>query len=884
MKKDKLSPSITLITIILVLTVIFAYANSLKRIFVKQVQYFIEHNALQKASELETSINYAMNSIKLVSEFTSSKMEERELKNPNEVLSSFSDQTPFNLIEYIRWDGLNLMNSSQGAEPFDASSRPYFTNGIKGNSGIWINYSPKLAKDILLNFYTPLYYDREIAGVLTGAILGQGQVSSVLKSSFFGQEIIGFLCDENFTIISSTDDGEARLYPGLNLYNHLNIKVINDIVMHGQNGDSKTFTYEINNKMGLCCVAKVAPVNWNVVYIVYPRNLSASMEEISRAIYLVSISISAILLLYLFIRLYLRNRLSKKTEKLQINIINALGTIYQNVYAVDAKTGNFTIYRMSNTINEKYRNSFSTITYKDAIAAYVKNEVIGEDRILFKAVCDVEKVKELLKDKNEYSFIYRIKRNNEIHYYQCYILRPSENSEEFVAAFKDVDQMMQKQIEDQQHLNDLIDMQTTQISILSSLSGIYLTSHLIDLEKDFVVEFNTTKEVRLHVKDNEYAHIQMKKVMEAVVIPEYLDEVLAFTNLSTIAKRLRGKKIISKEFIGNFHGWIRASFISVETDKDGIPLKVLFVTQVIDDEKRKEENLISTANQDELTGLYNRHAYETDLRELKKSVADENFVYISFDVNGLKTVNDTLGHEAGDELIRGAAECLTKAFGKYGKVYRSGGDEFQAIISADEQTLAKIKESFEVITEQWTGKLVAELRISAGYVTRAEDPQLKINDIVKLADQRMYKNKSLYYSTKGIDRRAQQAAFEALCHSYEKILKINLTTDEYSIIQMNDNEKEEVKGYSEKISSWLHDFVTSGQVHKDDAEEFLRRTDINYLKKFFADGNRIFDLHYRRKVDDTCKKVIMEMIPSNDYTSENQKLFLYVKDVEKKNV
>ena len=51
-----------------------------------------------------------------------------------------------------------------------------------------------------------------------------------------------------------------------------------------------------------------------------------------------------------------------------------------------------------------------------------------------------------------------------------------------------------------------------------------------------------------------------------------------------------------------------------------------------------------------------------------------NFVVFLIDINGLKVVNDTLGHEAGDELICGAAACITSTFKDKGNTYRIGGD------------------------------------------------------------------------------------------------------------------------------------------------------------------------------------------------------------------
>ena len=92
---------------------------------------------------------------------------------------------------------------------------------------------------------------------------------------------------------------------------------------------------------------------------------------------------------------------------------------------------------------------------------------------------------------------------------------------------------------------------------------------------------------------------------------------------------------------------------------------------------KEKELLMYRSHTDELTGCFNRHAYEEDIVQLRM---DEAFVYISLDMNGLKTVNDSLGHAAGDELIRGVASCMKQCFAEVGKVYRIGGDEFVIIV------------------------------------------------------------------------------------------------------------------------------------------------------------------------------------------------------------
>ena len=144
----------------------------------------------------------------------------------------------------------------------------------------------------------------------------------------------------------------------------------------------------------------------------------------------------------------------------------------------------------------------------------------------------------------------------------------------------------------------------------------------------------------------------------------------------------------------------------------------------------------------------------------------ENFVYASIDVNGLKIVNDEIGHAAGDELIKGAADCMAKAFGSYGKVYRTGGDEFVSIFFANKEQLVVIKEELESITGNWSGELVSLLALSVGYVAKSECEDETILDMAKLADKRMYQAKSAYYAKKGVDRRGQTAANSALCNLY----------------------------------------------------------------------------------------------------------------------
>lgn len=286
--------------------------------------------------------------------------------------------------------------------------------------------------------------------------------------------------------------------------------------------------------------------------------------------------------------------------------------------------------------------------------------------------------------------------------------------------------------------------------------------------------------------------------------------------------------------------------------------------------KKNVEKWMRRSNTDEVTGFLNRHAYEEEIASLEKRGVKDNFVYVSMDVNGLKVVNDTKGHDAGDELLIGASICMKQCFSSYGKLYRIGGDEFVALIYAGISELETIMKEFEEMAEEWRGILTECLTISCGYVRKCEDENMTLHQMATLADKRMYINKSFFYQRNGIDRRGQRDAHIALHGMYAKILKIDIANDTYQIVNMNESEQSEEMGFSPKLSEWFYNFAEKGMVHPDDKDEFLANTKLNNMRNISL---RVF---YRRKLGDKYRQVMMEIIPAND-----DKMFLYVKDIDK---
>ena len=169
-----------------------------------------------------------------------------------------------------------------------------------------------------------------------------------------------------------------------------------------------------------------------------------------------------------------------------------------------------------------------------------------------------------------------------------------------------------------------------------------------------------------------------------------------------------------------------------------------------------EQEVQRLSRTDVLTGLYNRNAFTEHTDGYNVNKMPENFTVIYFDVNDLKGANDNLGHDAGDELIRAAANCIRDIFGKVGSCYRTGGDEFIVITEAIEKEVSQLCQMFEEKTKEWTGRRVKKLRVSYGCACVNEFPEADFAGLQKVADERLYYNKRAFYSIEGNDRRGQR--------------------------------------------------------------------------------------------------------------------------------
>jgi diguanylate cyclase (GGDEF)-like protein/PAS domain S-box-containing protein len=219
--------------------------------------------------------------------------------------------------------------------------------------------------------------------------------------------------------------------------------------------------------------------------------------------------------------------------------------------------------------------------------------------------------------------------------------------------------------------------------------------------------------------------------------------------------------------------WIIAETVSAEADEGDVHGYVL-TTRDISSRKALEQQLSHQAFHDGLTGLANRALFIDRLRQAlrRRGRADAPLVVLLLDLDDFKDVNDSLGHDAGDELLRGVAARLREYARQHDTVARIGGDEFAMLVDGltdavqatglAERLLSALRAPFTLRGQQVVAP--ASIGIALADPDRAENAE----DLLRNADVAMYLAKQ--------EGKGRYAFFAPSIHD-DRLRKLALTAD-----------------------------------------------------------------------------------------------------------
>ena len=174
-------------------------------------------------------------------------------------------------------------------------------------------------------------------------------------------------------------------------------------------------------------------------------------------------------------------------------------------------------------------------------------------------------------------------------------------------------------------------------------------------------------------------------------------------------------------------------------DQQNKPHSLIGTIQDVTDRKLAEEKIVFLSYHDQLTGLSNRRFFEEELTRLDVA-SNYPLTLVMGDVNGLKLINDSFGHAAGDELLIKVAQVLREACRGDDFIARLGGDEFVILLPNTDTTETEqiLKRINGLALQARVGSI--ELSISFGYETKRYEEE-HIRELFKRAEDHMYKKK-----------------------------------------------------------------------------------------------------------------------------------------------
>lgn len=284
--------------------------------------------------------------------------------------------------------------------------------------------------------------------------------------------------------------------------------------------------------------------------------------------------------------------------------LRVLSKDYTSVYYVDLVRDVLMPIRVESGANATRIPEFrtgQTLSREKMIQQYCESYVMEADREAFLNFFDRESLEQKMSQSERVTFRYRSKPNlSGRQFFEALVIRVSEDPAEnkkLLVAFRHMDDLYLAEQRHQQELEQALQKERLSNEILSAISKIYYAIFRIDLEQDLYEEVSSDNKIHHLTGKTGKASTEMVELCNTFVVPEYRQRILRFYDLSTLADRLQNEETIANDYLATDGNWHTARFIVKRRNAAGRVTHVLYVTRLISDTKRREQNWILIAEE-----------------------------------------------------------------------------------------------------------------------------------------------------------------------------------------------------------------------------------------------------------------------------------------------
>ena len=293
---------------------------------------------------------------------------------------------------------------------------------------------------------------------------------------------------------------------------------------------------------------------------------------------------------------------AKRTMEEDRILLEILCQEYTSVYCLNLNTGKFRPLKLSvvaNFYQMKRVRLNQEFDFIPSMEAYAKAYVVS-DKEEFMRHFQIDTIRKGLENKARITFRYQTKPNaGGYQYFEAQIIRINQDSDQFIVmlAFHYIDDIIRQEMENQRNLQTALNEVQLSNEILSALGKIYVSIFRIDLETDHYDEVRSDNEIHRLTGVNGKASEKLLELAEAFVMPKHYEAVKEFFNLNTLKDRLKTETTVAREYLAKDGNWHQARFVVKKRNDKGELTNVLLVIRIISETKRREEHLISLAEE-----------------------------------------------------------------------------------------------------------------------------------------------------------------------------------------------------------------------------------------------------------------------------------------------
>ena len=428
-------------------------------------------------------------------------------------------------------------------------------------------------------------------------------------------------------------------------------------------------------------------------------------------------------------------------SKTYAQIVMTLAERYDALYLVDLETDHFVQYKAERVYTE-LSVAAEGEKFFDQLQEDAKKLVYEEDIPLIQAALDRKTLLQEIDEAGSFSLTYRLNTSKGPLYVN--LMAVYSDKTHLIISISDVDIHVRRE----QDLKNKLSKNAIYNQIVMALAERYDALYMVDLETNKYAQYKAERmysELSVAQEGEDFFN-QLQKDALSVVYKDDVPLIQEAFKRDVLLKVLDDAGVFTLAYrLNSSNGPIYVKMVAVYSDKTHIVISVTNVdAQMRREQKIREDAAIAfeKARRDDLTGIKNKNAYGEFERSLNAQIEAgkcSEFAIAICDVNGLKTVNDTQGHKAGDDYIRSASRLVCETF-KHSPVFRVGGDEFVAILrGSDFDGREDLEKKFvEIVKHNAEENKVV---VACGISVFDKDHDKCVSAVFERADALMYRNK-----------------------------------------------------------------------------------------------------------------------------------------------